>query len=1490
MVAQKWECITQKTQERLQVSVKYLFDNHSTLILEKADLIPSLPADPLMSKFESDLSKLKSHMDIGRALTSLCKRCRDENSTEVLQALRELFPYLESNQSWIHESASSEVPLPAVADLARTLLDTSFKFSDSHPEISVMSAQCLGVIGCLDPNRIETVREKNELLLISNFNQANEAIDFVTFILEHVLVKCFHSVSNTKAQGFLAYVMQELLKFCGFQKDTIRTFRQQHNQMDDTTKRWNIMSETTRYTLTPFLSSHYILRIQNPKPRGDKSYPIWSLAISHSTWLREFTFDLLQRPKGENAKWIFSVLSRVIRGYDLSISASVLPFAVANVILGGTKQEASDIEKELLAILKEPMIHQSSAEANNLKLCSENVFQCLDYLNRWRQEKSRQLGEAKSVTFKSGKSLNDKDEKSFLVQLDRVEPILSAIPADIIARRAMDCGSYARALLHWENHIRQRKKPSSTELSPQQDEDYLLETLQEIYAQIDDPDAVEGVSAHLHIIDPHQQAIEHRRAGRWTAAQSWYELQLQDDSRGVEHQTNLICTLQEAAQFHMVLREASRSEFQGTVPASKSMMSAIAQAIWSTGEWQTLNHFGSSMLQSLALDFNVACCSAMHSLKQESRHEYKAIIDDIRTQLSQTFTASSTASLQASHDQLFKLHTLYEIELLGGLSMDPGKIEKAPLQEKLARRLDVLGGSLAEKQYLLGIRRAAMELAGDFFDNRDIAESWLTTAKIARKSKAGTVAHDAVAHASKLGHRSAQIEQARLLWQDGEHRKAIKSLEGFIISSNIDPAQNSNATAAASRSTSFANATYAGTVANQPARNMMVAKANLLMAKWLDQGGQTQTEVILDKYRAAVNYYPRWEKGLYQLGKFYNKIFDSEKVLEPSRQGLRYLNGETAKLVIDQCLRSLVFGCKYLFQTLPKLLTIWLDFGDQILKGVPREVPDEIRDASLKYRPKMIEHIHKQLKKYADKILPYVFYPGLSQMISRIDHKNSQVFEVLAFLIVKVTTAYPQQALWSLLAVSKSSSNDRVKKGNNILNRVRERGKVVRNEGSAHDLRSLVSKGQSLSDELLRVCDKTIDGSRPSIVSLSRDLLFKTKVAPCPLVVPIEKTLLASLPLSATSSVQMKHHRAFPATREATTVSAFEDEVLVLSSLQRPRKITVIGSDGRRYGLLCKPNDDLRKDQRLMEFNAMINRSLKKDAESSKRRLSSKTYAVTPLNEACGLIEWVEGLKPLRDILVALYRTRNIRVDYNLLREMLNDASTSPKGGEKFTNGVLDMYPSILHTWFTDHFPAPEAWLAARTRYARSCAVTSMVGYALGLGDRHGENVLLVAPPASGQQLQGASIGGGSVFHVDFNCLFDKGLTFEKPEVVPFRLTHNMVDAFGATGVEGAFRRCAELTMGAMRANEDALLTILETFVYDPTADFVTGPTTRKRRIPGVPETPKEVLDSVRGKVRGLLSGESLPLSVQGHVDALIRQATDPRRLCKMYIGWCAFL
>lgn len=58
-----------------------------------------------------------------------------------------------------------------------------------------------------------------------------------------------------------------------------------------------------------------------------------------------------------------------------------------------------------------------------------------------------------------------------------------------------------------------------------------------------------------------------------------------------------------------------------------------------------------------------------------------------------------------------------------------------------------------------------------------------------------------------------------------------------------------------------------------------------------------------------------------------------------------------------------------------------------------------------------------------------------------------------------------------------------------------------------------------------------------------------------------------------------------------------------MRSLAKPRKITIQGSNGQIYMFLGKPKDDLRKDARLMDFNAIINKLLKANSESRRRQL-----------------------------------------------------------------------------------------------------------------------------------------------------------------------------------------------------------------------------------------------------------------------------------------------
>ncbi|KAL4902881.1 hypothetical protein BDW74DRAFT_169409 [Aspergillus multicolor] len=1445
IVIRHWATFTEETRNNAYQLVGRISKSHRELLQDIFATMPSLASIPVLSQFDAQINELKGTLDVRSHFMAFARRCMSENATVVEQALTELVLYLAEHEDFVHRSVLSEQPDPAVAHLVRSLLDCCLKFNTTSEPITLLSARCLGLVGCLDPNRVDTIKEKKAILVLSNFDKMEETFDFVLFFFQHVLVDAFLSASNTRAQGFLAYAMQNLLMFCNL--NTAITQRSRGVQADEKYRRWLELPEAIRNTLTPFLTSRYTVTIKAATSKY--SYPLFVPGMSHAEWLRCFVQGLLQTGNGDNAKTVFSICSRIIKGQDISIASFLFPFAVLHRVVGGTEREKHELQGELLNILAHPLSESGDDVHEAVLLCSQSVFEVLDYLSRWVQGKKKHLNGLRNRNHHKASKGTERDLliESYTAQIKSVETLLSSIPPEVISKRAVQCKSFSRALFHWEQYIRQYTARPQTQQSGSLES--LYEHLQGIYSQIDEPDGIEGISTHLHVLDIDQQVLEHRKAGRWATAQSWYELQLEREPGNLDAQWNLFTCLKESGQQDAIL---TRFEILKTTESIPKFLPFAVEASWMTGKWEKMHGYLELCAQKTTADFNIGIGLALDAFRRGNSQQFGEIVNGLRLSVARSLTTNSAASLQSCHDSMLKLHALTEIE---SVVLHP----HSDLPDALDRRLDVLGGYLSDKQYLLGLRRAAMELTGKFAD-ADIAAAWLTSARLLRRGNFGNQAYQSMLNAAHLKDRSATIEHARLLWKDGHHRKAIQILEGAIAANEF-----------ASATSNFDTPDLQSAApANEKHQNLLAARAHLLLAKWTDRAGQTQSDIIVQRYREAIKLHTRWEKAHYYLGKHYNKILDSEKSKPLGKEAQIFLSGEASKLVVDNYLRSLAHGSKYVFQSLPKVLTLWLEHASNIEQPLDPKRGDnaDFQAHTLNQRKKCLDDMHSQLRKYVNRIPVASLFTILSQVVARICHPNSTVYNLLTKIVAKVVNAFPQQGLWTVLAVAKSSSAERASRGLTCLNKITEINKKLKTE-TIYDVRVMINQGQRFSDELLRLCVAKIE-SKTSRINLARHLNFNHRIAPCQLVVPFQAMLAPILPASHDLDY-LKGFRAFP--RDSTTIEAILDDALILNSLQKPRRIGILGSDGKIYNILCKPKDDLRKDQRLMEFNNMINRFLKKDVESSKRRMYIKTYAVTPLNEECGLIEWVDNLRTLRDLITKSLKERGITPNYEEIRQYLNEACSDPSKASIFADKVLASFPPVLHEWFVEVFPETGAWFSARLRYTRSCAVMSMVGYVLGLGDRHGENILFEE-------------GTGGVLHVDFNCLFDKGLTFDKPELVPFRLTQNMIDAFGAYGYNGPFRKTCELSLDLLRQNEDALMTILETFLHDPTTDFIGK---KRRTHANVPDTPAGVLENVRSKLRGLLPGESVPLSVDGHVEELIMQATNIRNLAAMYIGWCAF-
>lgn len=232
------------------------------------------------------------------------------------------------------------------------------------------------------------------------------------------------------------------------------------------------------------------------------------------------------------------------------------------------------------------------------------------------------------------------------------------------------------------------------------------------------------------------------------------------------------------------------------------------------------------------------------------------------------------------------------------------------------------------------------------------------------------------------------------------------------------------------------------------------------------------------------------------------------------------------------------------------------------------------------------------------------------------------------------------------------------------------------------------------------------------------------------------------------------------------------------------------------------------------------------------------------------------------------------------------------KDKRKAFQKVCENFRPVMHFFFLERFSRPADWFEKRLAYTRSVATSSMVGYIVGLGDRHSMNILIDQITAE-------------VVHIDLGVAFEQGLMLKTPERVPFRLTRDIIDGMGVTGVEGVFRRCCEETLSVMRTNKEALLTIIEVFIHDPLYKWALSPLKALQRQKETDEDETSDVESpedenegnkdatralmrVKKKLEGYEEGEMR--SIQGQVQQLIQDAVDSERLCQMFPGWGSWL
>ncbi|KAK7428315.1 phosphatidylinositol kinase-related protein kinase tor1 [Neonectria magnoliae] len=772
-------------------------------------------------------------------------------------------------------------------------------------------------------------------------------------------------------------------------------------------------------------------------------------------------------------------------------------------------------------------------------------------------------------------------------------------------------------------------------------------------------------------------------------------------------------------------------------------------------------------------------------------------------------------------------------------------------------------------------------------------------------------------------------------------------------------------------------------------QTVLLAKCYLRQGEWLialnkDDWQYTQVQDILTSYSQATKYNPRWYKAWHAWAL---ANFEIVQALAARNEG--HLSRADQSMVIDHVVpavkgffKSIALSAGSSLQDTLRLLTLWFSHGGSA--EVNTAVTEGFANVSVD-----------------------TWLEVIPQLIARINQPNKRVQQTVHNLLADVGRAHPQALVYPLTVAMKSWQNTRrSRSAAQIMDSMRQHSAnlVAQADTVSHELIRVAVLWHELWHEGLEEAsrlyfgDHNIEGMFATLEPLhellergpetlreisfaqafGRDLkeaqdwcrqyetsqdvndlnqawdlyyqVFRRISRQLPQVTTLELTYCSPKLLNA-KDLDLAVPGTYKSGQPIVSIVSFETTFSVINSKQRPRKLNVNGSDGKSFAFLLKGHEDIRQDERVMQLFGLCNTLLANDSECYKRHLNIQRYPAIPLSQNSGLLGWVPNSDTLH-VLIREYRESRkilLNIEHRIMLQMAPDYDnlTLMQKVEVFGYALDNTTGQDLYRVLWLKSKSSEAWLERRTNYTRSLGVMSMVGYILGLGDRHPSNLMLDRVT-------------GKIIHIDFGDCFEVAMKREKyPERVPFRLTRMLTYAMEVSNIEGSFRITCENVMRVLRDNKESVMAVLEAFIHDPLLTWrltnaaspagptfksdretaLAGPgTARPRRqsildsdvapselinanaaepsgppvsrarartnssaaqegnlVNGVQEVESqnaravEVLDRVSQKLTGRDFKNNEELDVINQVNKLIMEATKLENLCQHYIGWCSF-
>lgn len=760
------------------------------------------------------------------------------------------------------------------------------------------------------------------------------------------------------------------------------------------------------------------------------------------------------------------------------------------------------------------------------------------------------------------------------------------------------------------------------------------------------------------------------------------------------------------------------------------------EAAWKLAKWNLLEKFCSyehseeinqTSKMNILQDLNVSkqfeeyvgkiLCQAKKQNREQFYSELRLALNSLMGPISAA--SMEVGSYQRAYDYLSKLHLLKDLEyfVLKNIFHNDDSIIIIENDDIWSQRHALLPPNSSFIEPSLALRRTLLLLDDSKEHALEIGECWLHSARIARAQNNSLAAIGSLMKATQSHPIEVAIERAQWMWDKGEKDRAIMSLKQKKIEL-LDTETH-----------------------HLQISTDLKAQLWLLLARYSEQN--SPHEAVFEMYKQAQESASHWEETHFYLAQFYDTLLSSCIESDPtssnststtttnnflSSTGLSLENKlrmmEYIRLAVNTYCRSLKYGCEFIYQSLTRLLTMWLDFASdlvpfikpvqtttsrkqQTLNVAATNQPDAVQIKQ--HGQAKLSEITREVSSWTTRIPPYLFLAAFPYMVSRICHSEDMTSKALNVIITQVFAAFPQQTLWMMINLYGSSNSMR-----------RDRCIAIWNEAANIEsgLKDFVVEATILIKQLDTLCMHAVTYGQNKISLSAQFKSFKRSYAnqsACPILIPIQSQMQVCLPpppvrfslstasahvqqqqqmmnvdlpsdaaaklttmgnkqgvlgrptsrknvqTTTTNKVQPKtyydpRHQPFPdavVTIHSKTISkiqfpqslffslGFEDTIVVLSSLQRPKKIVIRGSDGQLYPFLCKSQDDLRVDSRCLDFCHLFNKCLKKNSETRRRQLNIRTYAVYPINERCGLIEWLPNLCTFRSLVTKFYRQRS---------------------------------------------------------------------------------------------------------------------------------------------------------------------------------------------------------------------------------------------------------